>query len=132
MELEKAIVKATAFLKLKQKQDGKWVDFELEVGLSTAWTTAFVATALSRRVEARDSLQKACLWLVENFRQGWGFNEIVPTDCHSTAWGILALIMSEVNLPAGVFEAGTESQRRLSGEVQEQQGEREDGSASTH
>lgn len=105
MEMEKASAKATSFLKSKQDQDGKWVDFKLEAGISTAWTTAFVATALSRRGEARDSSQKACLWLFENFRQGWGFNETVPTDCDSTAWGIMAFISNGVDLPAGGVDA---------------------------
>ena len=89
--MARAREKGAQFLISKQHGDGKWSDFELEVGRSTAWTTAYVATTLSHIPTASSSIEKACKWLLKNFRNGWGFNESVPIDCDSTAWGIMAL-----------------------------------------
>jgi hypothetical protein len=90
---------AVSFLKSNQYPDGKWTDFDLEVGCSTAWITAYVARALHREPQAKPNVRKACDWLLTNFRQGWGYNERVPIDCDSTAWGILALKSAEMMLP---------------------------------
>ncbi len=80
-----------AFLQAKQRNDGAWVDFELEVGQATAWTTAFVV-GLLRTIDPTSAL-RGVRWLLSTARPdaGWGYNERVPTDCDSTAWSILAL-----------------------------------------
>ena len=43
--LEDTRKRARAYLQSKQQDDGKWIDFDLEVGRSTAWITAYVASA---------------------------------------------------------------------------------------
>jgi len=103
--LNDAIKQGSLFLIKRQESDGSWQDFQLNVGRATAWTTGFVSTALRRSLIAKDSIRRACNWLIENFREtGWGFNETVPTDCDSTVWGILALKNFMNEIPKRLYE----------------------------
>ena len=63
---------------------------------------------LHHDAEAHESVRLASEWLLTNFRQGWGYNERVPIDCDSTAWGILAVTGAGVKLPTSASELLTQ------------------------
>ena len=76
-----------------------WLDYELPVGTSNAWVTAYTLAKLAtvhRDLLPEDAtrvIRQALDWLVSVCSRdgGWGFNLTVPNDADSTAWAILAL-----------------------------------------
>ena len=77
-----------------------WKDFNLPVGISDQWVTAYVLTRL-REVDRcvtligrqRAATEAALDWLeaARAPQAGWGYNGNTPNDADSTAWSILAL-----------------------------------------
>jgi hypothetical protein len=82
-----------------QLEDGHWEDYELPVGRSDAWITAYVGLALSiagrhrRHVQAARGAGRAAAWLAahRSYPAGWGFNGFTGPDADSTglALGLL-------------------------------------------
>lgn len=79
--------------------DGPWHDFDLPVGESDRWVTAYVLSMLGRvppeLVSSRERAraQKSLDWLVScrTTGGGWGYNGTTADDADSTGWAILAL-----------------------------------------
>ncbi len=79
--------------------DGHWTDFELPVGKSHAWVTAYVLARLAdvpdprRTSEIRQCINAGLEWLIQHRTPdgGWGYNECAGDDADSTAWSLLAL-----------------------------------------
>jgi hypothetical protein len=96
--IPKAIRAAVRFL-IDSRRGDRWVDYELPVGASDAWVTAYTLARLA--TVRRDLLPKhgpvkisqALDWLmsVHSAGGGWGYSLTVPNDADSTAWAILAL-----------------------------------------
>jgi squalene cyclase len=66
---------------------GYWIDFNLMIGMSSHWVTAYVAHCLNEAKPASPAILKAHSWLIETelSEGGWGFNRDVPPDADSIA-----------------------------------------------
>ncbi len=83
----------------RQQPDGSWIDWDLPLGQSSIWTTAFVGCRLSKlpskfKERASPSTGLASDWLKEKTfpDNGWGYNEEVGSDADSTGLAILFLV----------------------------------------
>jgi hypothetical protein len=94
-----ALDRALARLVIAQHDDGHWEDYELPVGRSDAWVTAYLATALAELRRAGGSSDAAvaagrgATWLTSrrHHPRGWGYNAEAGPDADSTAWALRAL-----------------------------------------
>src|SRR5262245_13577901 len=89
-----AIERALAFLAARQDPSGFWSDWDLPVGPSCMWTTAYCGWRLAQCASApRVMLDCAAGWLQANQLEGggWGYSESTGGDADSTALGILFL-----------------------------------------
>lgn len=84
---------------MARRQEGCWRDFELPVGRSDTWVTAYVLVCLTSikaswlsSVE-RKAIRQSGRWLSRHRSGGggWGYNTEVENDADSTAMAILAL-----------------------------------------
>ncbi len=93
--LHAALEHAVSYLLRRQSGNGHWEDYQLPVGASDAWVTAYVAFALScvSGKGAKKGLESAARWLLSErpYPQGWGYNHITGPDADSTALATLAL-----------------------------------------
>lgn len=90
-----------AYLRDAQEPCGRWRDFELPVGVSDAWTSAFIGAQLAEcgLDGAEDCAGKAADWLAAHARDGaWGFNATIETDADSTAWA--AILFARLGRPS--------------------------------
>ena len=92
-KVEMAIGRAVGFIISTQDPDGLWRDFETLAGSSSDWVSGFVLRALSISPSSGDVSARAVSSLTSRQRQngGWSYNRIVPTDCDSTSWVLLAI-----------------------------------------
>lgn len=89
-----AIARGLAFLASQQDAAGFWTDWELPVGSSRMWTTAYVGWRLASCGRAAGgALERAADWLEANELEGggWGYAQSTGPDADSTALGILFL-----------------------------------------
>lgn len=74
----------------RQSPEGFWHDYELEVGSSRAWTTAYVGVSLipyARSPRVGRSLARAARAVARvGSADGWGYNLVTGPDADSTAW----------------------------------------------
>jgi squalene-hopene/tetraprenyl-beta-curcumene cyclase len=100
-----AVAAAGAFLEARRKPDGFWRDFETLAGPSDEWVTAYVSYALSRGGPMPPSAFEALQHLLRRQRKagGWAYARVVPPDCDSTAWALLALAGTPMLRPSAVF-----------------------------
>ena len=104
MRCADAMARAVDVLRGCQHDDGHWEDFELPVGRSDAWVTAYVGLALSDHAEvtndaeAHRAAKRAADWLVSARGQeaGWGYNGRTGSDTDSTAHALLLLRRFEI------------------------------------
>ncbi|HEV3317569.1 MAG TPA: prenyltransferase/squalene oxidase repeat-containing protein [Candidatus Angelobacter sp.] len=97
---------------LATRQDGHWTDFNLPIGGSDAWVTAYVLARLAAispdcmSYSVRQRLEESLDWLMESRTTGgaWGYNSQVEDDADSTAWAILALRGYGRPVPAPALE----------------------------
>jgi squalene cyclase len=91
--VETAIGKAVGFIISTHDPDGLWRDFETLAGSSSDWVSGFVLRALSISHNPGDVSARAVSSLTSRQRQngGWSYNRVVPTDCDSTSWVLLAI-----------------------------------------
>jgi hypothetical protein len=93
--LAEPIEAGSRYLLERQSEDGAWRDYELEPGMSEAWTTAFVGCALADPPPtdpALPALRRAAGRLHDLRRpQGWGYNAATATDADSTVWTLAFL-----------------------------------------
>lgn len=100
-QVHEAIRAATEYLLTLQADDGHWEEYDLPVGRSDAWVTAYVGLALhaagpgAAGAAAIASSGRAAAWLIESrpYAAGWGYNGRTGPDADSTAHAI-ALIRS--------------------------------------
>jgi len=92
-EIRTAIDEASAFIAAHQARDGCWFDFDLPVGTSSEWMTAYVGLALHRADRYADQVDRAAHWLMANrtYEPGWGYNATTGPDADSTAHAMLLL-----------------------------------------
>lgn len=85
--LDDTIERASRFLEKSQWPGGFWIDFELAVGMSSQWVTAYVAQSLAQAGGSQQALMQARDWLIRTQFEdgGWGFNRHVPPDADSIA-----------------------------------------------
>ena len=94
-----ALSAAGRYLIGHQHADGRWEDFDLPVGPSDAWMTAYtgLAVAMSARVTgdraARQAAARGAEWLAGHrpYDCGWGFNASTGPDADSTAFALRLL-----------------------------------------
>lgn len=92
-ELAGTIRRAENFIESHRSEDGLWRDFHTLAGSSSEWVTGFIAYALKQADPFNEAVVTPLSVLVRRQRPngGWSYNKIVPTDCDSTAWILLAL-----------------------------------------
>ena len=95
-KLNSSINNGMGYIRHKQNRDGLWRDFDTLAGASSEWVTGFVSYAISNDSNINDVLLNSIKGLTIRQRPngGWSFNSIVPTDCDSTAWALLATTTS--------------------------------------
>lgn len=106
-DLIQAASAAAEYLIGKQHLDGHWEDFQLPVGTSDEWVTAFVGEALASIpahplwTRYRDHSARAIQWLLKNrhYRRGWGFNASTGPDADSTAYVLRLLRRFKIDIP---------------------------------
>ena len=85
-----AIERALNFVASKRRQGAFWRDFDLSIGESDEWVTAFIGCQLilAGQPRGRALAAEAMGWLLRRQRSegGWGYNAIGPADADSTAW----------------------------------------------
>ena len=95
-----ALARGLSFLLSRQHPAGFWTDWDLPVGSSSLWTTAYIGWRLTSYGQVADvlntvadALQRAADWLEasELTGGGWGYTESVGADADSTSLGILFL-----------------------------------------
>src|ERR1700680_2483198 len=96
--LEQAIGAGLRFLIASQSEAGYWSDWDLPVGESRIWATAYVGYRLTTPPHpalllAQDALCSAAAWIARSEFPGggWGYIEEVGADADSTALAILFL-----------------------------------------
>jgi hypothetical protein len=95
-EIRAALTDGVRYLRNLQNEDGYWTDFDLPVGASSEWITAYVGLALARAArqganrEAVAAAERAALWLSSqrSYEVGWGYNGKTGPDSDSTAIAI--------------------------------------------
>lgn len=98
-ELRAALDDAVDALVRLQEEDGRWVDYQLPVGASNQWVTAYVGTALARAARALDheparrAAAAGAHWLTTDrpYDAGWGYNGLTGPDADSTAMALSLL-----------------------------------------
>lgn len=92
------VQKALGFLLARQADDGSWRDWQLPLGQSRMWTTAYAGYRLCsigahRFAATRPALDRAARWLLtQEFADGgWGYSHKAGADADSTALVILFL-----------------------------------------
>lgn len=99
-DLHRAVERGVKMLLTSAEPGGLWKDYELPVGTSSAWVTAYVANALldarsllSDTGELDDACGRARNEIRARFRpgEGWGYHERVEPDADSTALAVLFL-----------------------------------------
>ncbi len=96
---DRSLTAGMRFLAACQQRDGHWSDYELPVGSSDAWVTAYVAVAMAQAAtatsarDASESAARGAAWLAQSrpYPRGWGFNARTGPDADSTAWALRAL-----------------------------------------
>jgi hypothetical protein len=104
-----SIKQASNFLLDLQNQDGSWHDYQLPVGSSTQWVTAFVAHALTisaKKCGTEAGLQgarRAATFLLEqqHYSSGWGYNHTTGVDADSTGWTLRLLKALDIPFRTG-------------------------------
>jgi hypothetical protein len=97
--VESAAGAALGYLDRRQAAAGDWHDYQLPVGASDAWVTAytgfacqdagrFLGAGSSRKAEAMAVRSAAWLRSHRAYPAGWGFNANTGPDCDSTAWAL--------------------------------------------
>jgi len=95
--LRQALGRAVDYLLDLQQPDGSWVDYDLPVGATTHWTTAFVGFALAEVrddfVDAREAAENAAQYLLTSrrYEAGWGYNNLTGIDADSTGFALRLL-----------------------------------------
>jgi len=93
--LSEAVNGGVKFLTDKQFHEGFWHDYDLEIGNSRAWTTAYVAKCLlnfSEYDRVSDALDKACRAIMRiKTPFGWGYNLVTAEDADTTAFCLYVL-----------------------------------------
>jgi len=99
MNLASTVVRGLGFLRASQSPSGFWSDWQLPLGESRMWTTAYIGYRLSslsphRRLAVEDTLSDAARWLraSELPGGGWGYSEQAGPDADSTALSLLFLL----------------------------------------
>ncbi|MBZ5635749.1 MAG: hypothetical protein LAO55_21685 [Acidobacteriia bacterium] len=101
--MNRAVEIGLAFLASQQDASGFWQDWELPVGSSRMWTTAYVGWRLASCGQAaKGTLERAADWLEANELEGggWGYSESTGADADSTALGILFVHVMGRRAPA--------------------------------
>jgi hypothetical protein len=94
-DLRKSLNAGIVYLLEHQFSDGHWEDFDLPVGRSDGWVTAFVGLALATVdcQRTNSSAAQAAAWLCRQrpYPAGWGYNSITGPDSDSTGCSLLLL-----------------------------------------
>lgn len=104
-EIEEALIDGIRYLCFMQREDGSWIDFDLPVGNSDQWVTAYVALALAQAGkallidQAKVCSSNGAAWLMRSrpYRAGWGYNKRTGPDTDSTA--IAIALLDELYIP---------------------------------
>jgi hypothetical protein len=97
-DIDAAVRAGLDFLLRHQDPDGFWRDYNLKLGPSECWTTAWVGWLLSPlaedRLSARMALGCAARALTRSVGlRGWGYNLQSTADADSTAWALRFLAL---------------------------------------
>lgn len=95
---------AAAWLRSRQRADGLWAAFETFAGEATAWTTAWVATALPPDADNDAARAHAVQALLREQQPGggWGCNPRAPANAAATA-GVVRLLAHDRGAAGGSY-----------------------------
>lgn len=104
---QRAVESGLRFLLAQQAPDGFWRDFELRIGPSEGWTTAWIGSLVTRLPHqrlTRSHLRQARRAIVNSCGpSGWGYHRRAGADADSTAWALRFLAASG-GVPSGSAE----------------------------
>ncbi|MRS03109.1 hypothetical protein EG832_07790, partial [bacterium] len=111
-DLGQAVSRAVSFIIDSQSPAGSWLDFNLPVGPSDAWVTAYTGLTLSHLPDhlitegVRNSLKRAREWLRASMHSdfGWGYNAFTESDSDSTAYALLFLKEAGISVPDSSYK----------------------------
>jgi len=105
--LEGGVTAATNYILNKRSDNGLWCDFHTLAGSSADWVSGFVIYALARVDDVEQTILDVLKRLLRRQRPngGWSYNEIVPTDCDSTAWVLLSFLTAPSWKPSSIARA---------------------------
>lgn len=112
LPLDNVIERACLFLEKWQWPGGFWIDFELVVGMSSQWVTAYISHCLAQANANSSALAPANKWLLQTQLEegGWGYNRDIPPDGDSTANAVLFLAgYGRTNLSEEVLDHAAET-----------------------
>ena len=106
-KVERACLGAAHYLESRRNACGLWNEFGTSAGRSQEWVSSFIIYSLASAGVARNAVGEAAAKIACTQRSdgGWGFNSLVPSDCDSTAWAMLALDASGIEYAYASAEA---------------------------
>jgi hypothetical protein len=108
--VESALARGLRWL-VDSRHDSHWADYELPVGRSNRWVTAYVLCQLAHVPPSlstsalRRSVAETLIWLegARTRHGGWGYNDRTSDDADSTGLSVLALRAHERPVPSGAL-----------------------------
>jgi squalene cyclase len=112
---EKALTKCLGagleYILSHQDSIGSWTDWDLPLGNSSMWTTAYVGYNLhclpdELKLRLAPALLSASRWLLANHFEngGWGYNKTAGPDADSTSCAILLLASVDLRAPEAALQ----------------------------
>ena len=105
--VQQAIDGGLDFVLRGQHADGRFIDWALPPGPSSAWSTAYVGLAIAELPEAgrqrgAAAIRGAAHWLLAHPAAGggWGYNDTVGADANSTAFALRLLARTGLSIAA--------------------------------
>jgi hypothetical protein len=118
VEPKHAIDAGLRFLEASQAEEGCWSDWNLPLGESRMWTTAYTGFRLSSIPQPiQHLLLPAASWLLKSELRGggWGYNEEAGPDADSTALAILFLTSQGAPVPIQSYDRLRSFQKKEGG-----------------
>ena len=90
---------AKDFIIKHQNDNGSWIDYDTNAGLSNVWSTAFILNNISNLDFNKKHIKKSISFLKDNKQENlWGYNTSMICDSDSTSFALTSLAKNKVNI----------------------------------